>query len=508
METDDSSVTTEKGDRTQRRQRREFMPGLAHFYFGGNAFFAVIVLILISVLLMREAFLFFPENRQLMQQYRACGMEVFGTLEEDIRDYWRMMEVMVQLRNDEYEEQRAKGMAPGRALGELETIDVYIDQWEERVEPLEDYLLILRDDADGFRRLLTTPESADDVRPALIRDHFRRRWEGYQLRREKLVADAFELLQVWPPGFAGKDDQARFRQELEAFRKQEEKLSAFVSNWNSNERISLHSSVAAFLTGREWVTNSFIQDRYGLLPLLVGSLIVSVVALLLSVPFGIGAAIYVNMFASRREKGFLRSAFVFMAAIPSVLLGFFGVLVFGEWLRQVSNWEVLSWLPMFPIVERLNALTAGSLLALMAIPTVFAAAEDALERVPHSYKQASYAAGATRWQTLVSIMIPSSASGLVSSLLLGFSRVIGETMIVLLTAGNRLDVPEFDLTGGALVEPVHTMTGVIAQEMGEVVVGSLHYRSLFLVGLIIFVMVVMLNLLAQKIVGSLRLVQY
>src|SRR5207253_4380490 len=151
------------------------------------------------------------------------------------------------------------------------------------------------------------------------------------------------------------------------------------------------------------------------------------------------------------------------------------------------------WISFFPISERLNVFTAGSLLALMAVPTIFTLAEDALRNVPRGFKEASYALGANRMQTIIRIIVPASLSGIVSAVLLGLGRVVGETMVVLLCAGNRIAIPDFTAGLAVVTQPVHTMTGIIAQEMGEVVRGSIHYRALFVVGLFLFVISLLIN---------------
>ncbi len=162
-------------------------------------------------------------------------------------------------------------------------------------------------------------------------------------------------------------------------------------------------------------------------------------------------------------------------------------------------------MPSFPYSERLNILTAGCLLALIAVPTIFTLAEDALNNVPRALKEASLALGASRLQTTIRIIVPAALSGIMAAVLLGFGRVIGETMVVLLCAGNRIAIPDFTQGLGFIVEPVHTMTGIIAQEMGEVVRGSIHYRALFMVGLVLFVLSLVINYAAQHIVRRYRI---
>jgi phosphate transport system permease protein len=273
-----------------------------------------------------------------------------------------------------------------------------------------------------------------------------------------------------------------------------------LATWDPHAEISDWRALGAFLSGKNWVTASDQQDWYGLLPLLTGSLLISSIALFFAVPFGVGAAIYVNQIAGPAERNFIKPYIEFISAIPSVVIGFFGVVVFGEAMRLLSQMDALQWVPFFPVQERLNAFTAGCLLALMAIPTIFTLAEDAINNVPRHFKEASYAMGATRLQTSMRVIVPTALSGIISAIMLGFGRVIGETMVVLLCAGNRIKIPDFTAGPGVFFEPVHTMTGIIAQEMGEVVHGSLHYRALFMVGIVLFFASLLINYGAQWIV--------
>ena len=273
-----------------------------------------------------------------------------------------------------------------------------------------------------------------------------------------------------------------------------------LTNWDQHAEISNWRALGAFLSGKNWLTASDQQDWYGLLPLLTGSLLISSIALFFAVPFGVGAAIYVNQIAGSTERNFIKPYIEFISAIPSVVIGFFGVVVFGEAIRLLSQLDALQWVPFFPVQERLNAFTAGCLLALMAIPTIFTLAEDAINNVPRHFKEASFAMGATRLQTSMRVIVPTALSGIISAIMLGFGRVIGETMVVLLCAGNRIKIPDFTAGPGVFFEPVHTMTGIIAQEMGEVVHGSLHYRALFMVGIVLFFASLLINYGAQWVV--------
>jgi phosphate transport system permease protein len=231
---------------------------------------------------------------------------------------------------------------------------------------------------------------------------------------------------------------------------------------------------------------------------------ISIVALIIAIPSGIGAAVYVNQFASSREQALVKPVIEFIQAIPSVVLGFIGILVFGTVLRDISMLDSLQWIPGFPIEERLNIFTAGCLLALMSIPTIFSLAEDAINNVPSAYAEASEALGASRVQTTFRVVIPAAFSGILAAVLLGFGRVIGETMVVLLVAGNRIKIPDFTSGLGTFFQPAHTLTGIIAQELGEVPLGSVHYRALFVVGILLFTVVLAINATAHRFVNKMK----
>ncbi|QQL46262.1 phosphate ABC transporter permease subunit PstC [Sulfuriroseicoccus oceanibius] len=274
-----------------------------------------------------------------------------------------------------------------------------------------------------------------------------------------------------------------------------------IRSWNHEENYSGARTFFGFFFGKQWVTNSSWQDFYGLAPLFSGSLIIALIALVISVPFAVGAAVYVNQLSSPTERNLIKPAIEFIGAIPSIVLGLFGILVLGELLQTISKTEWLAdLLPGFPIDQRLNMLNAGTLLSFMAIPTIFTLAEDALNNVPRANTEASLALGASKLQTVLKVVFPAALSGILAAVLLGFGRVIGETMVVLLVAGNRIAVPDFSKGLGVITDPSHTMTGIIAQEMGEVSEASLHWRALFMVGLVLFLIALVLNFVAQKVV--------
>jgi phosphate transport system permease protein len=283
-----------------------------------------------------------------------------------------------------------------------------------------------------------------------------------------------------------------------------EKTPAAINAWQHDVPVPLTTAIFSFLTGKDWVTGGEWQDFYGILPLAIGSLMISIVALLIAIPSGIGAAVYVNQFASSREQALIKPVIEFIQAIPSVVLGFIGILVFGTVLRDLSMLDSLQWIPGFPIEERLNIFTAGCLLALMSIPTIFSLAEDAINNVPSAYAEASEALGASRVQTTFRVVIPAAFSGILAAVLLGLGRVIGETMVVLLVAGNRIKIPDFTSGLGSFFQPAHTLTGIIAQELGEVPLGSVHYRALFVVGILLFAVVLAINATAHRFVNKMK----
>lgn len=275
--------------------------------------------------------------------------------------------------------------------------------------------------------------------------------------------------------------------------------------WQQDSSVSIFTVVGAFFFGTNWLTNSSWQDFFGFVPLLAGSLVIALIAIVIATPLSVAAAIYTNQFASEREKELIKPVIEFIQAIPSVVLGFIGITLVGDLIKEVSGFSWLSWLPGFPIQERLNMFNAGCLLALMAVPTMFSLAEDALNNVPQAYIDASDALGATKLQTVFRVIVPAALSGIAAAILLGLGRVIGETMVVLLVAGNRIAIPDFSSGPGVIFQPAHTLTGIIAQELGEVSRGSAHWQALFMVGIVLFVISLGVNACARAVVRRFEL---
>lgn len=242
----------------------------------------------------------------------------------------------------------------------------------------------------------------------------------------------------------------------------------------------------AMVTGEFWYPTS-ATPQFGFLPSEIGSLWVTVVALLLSVPLGVATAVYISEFAGDRVKDVSKSIIEFMAAIPSVVLGLIGIALLVQNVRQ--------W---FDLGTGLTAFTAGIMVAILALPTIVSISEDALHAVPMDLRHGSSALGNTRWQTTYKVVVPAASSGIFAAVMLGLGRAIGETMVVLMLSGNAGTIPLLPF------EPARTLPGTIAGELGEVVRGGLHYSSLFAMGLVLFVVTFLINLAADVVLERQR----
>lgn len=229
-----------------------------------------------------------------------------------------------------------------------------------------------------------------------------------------------------------------------------------------------------------------IESYYGILPLIGGSIVVTIGAGLVAMPLGLATAIFISEVAPRWAREILKPLVEILAGLPSVLLGFIGILVLAPLAREVLN-----------LPTGLTAFTGALLLGAISIPTIVSVAEDALDAVPKTYRDAALAMGATRWQTIWRVTLPAARSGVLTAVMLGIGRAIGETMTVMMVTGNAPVLP----TGlGALFKPARTMTATIAAEMGEVANGSVHYHALFLIGISLFVISLIVNLAAASVV--------
>lgn len=228
-----------------------------------------------------------------------------------------------------------------------------------------------------------------------------------------------------------------------------------------------------------------IEEYYGIIPLILGSLVVTLGASLVAVPFGVLTAVYISEIAPAWLKEILKPLVELLAGFPSVVLGFLGILVVSPFLRDVMK-----------LPTGLTALTGSLLLGGIAIPTIVSISEDALNNVPETYRQGSLALGLTRWQTIWGVTVPAAKSGILTAIMLGLGRTIGETMTVMMVTGNAPVIPS---SFKALFMPIRTMTATIASEMGEVASGSSHYHGLFFIGMVLFLFTLTVNLIASKI---------
>lgn len=241
-----------------------------------------------------------------------------------------------------------------------------------------------------------------------------------------------------------------------------------------------------FITGTQW-DPSGADATYGILPLLASTSLVTFGAMAIAIPVGIGCAAFISEYAPKNLKNILKPAVEMLAAIPSVAIGFLGIVVLGPGLAKLTGQS-----------NGLNALNGAILLAVMALPTIITVAEDAIHAVPKAYREASYGIGADRWQTLTRITIPSAAPGIIAAVMLGVGRAIGETMTVLMATGNVSAFPK------GFFDSVRTITATIAIEMGEVPYQTTHYFALFAIAMVLFVITLLVNLAGEYFVNRFK----
>ncbi|MDI1334865.1 MAG: phosphate ABC transporter permease subunit PstC [Lacunisphaera sp.] len=527
------------------RKRRGWFFGLSgdqfvKYVFQGNAMVSIIVLGLITFTIFKDAVGFLPMNHANLVVYRVAGLEYVDLYRSQVTAHSAISRYLASVRSHQLDIlTKQEGLAPAAAMARLAGFDQFANSFADTINEQETLLgtmtdlvtavkerqKVAEDLVEAKRNLLAARRGATAERAAALQKEvdaitpevidFKAEIQPLRALKPDLTkanatqVAAMKALVAVPPKFSDPElnrQMAKFQGFVAGYFTEMETTAQKMAAWDQNRPIGWWESFTAYAFGREWVTASFWQDWYGVIPLLTGSLLISFIALLIALPLGVAAAVYVNQVARPAEQKFIKPYIEFISAIPSVVLGFFGIAMLGETLRRLSQWPALDWVPGFPMAERLNATTAACLLALMAIPTIFSLAEDAINNVPRSFKEASLALGATRLQTTLRIIVPAALSGIMAAILLGFGRVIGETMVVLLCAGNRIQIPDFSAGVGVIFQPVHTMTGIIAQEMGEVVRNSIHYRALFMVGVVLFLISLLINWLAQKIVRRYRIV--
>ncbi len=227
---------------------------------------------------------------------------------------------------------------------------------------------------------------------------------------------------------------------------------------------------------------------FGMLPLITASFVVTLGAMVVCIPIGVGTALFLHELASASQRAVLKPLIEILAGIPSIIYGFFGMIIVAPFIQNLLG-----------VPTGLNAFTASLILGIMATPTVASLAEDALSFVPRSFREASLALGANRWQTLTRVVVPAAGSGISTAIILGIGRAVGETMVVLMVAGGAAVIPD------SIFDPVRPMTATIAAEMGETVMGSAHYSAIFTIGLILFFITLAINIVAEIISRRFRL---
>ena len=239
-------------------------------------------------------------------------------------------------------------------------------------------------------------------------------------------------------------------------------------------------NVKEFFTSNIWNPTSGRQPSYGIVGMIVSTLSVTLGSLIFSVPIGIAAAAYLAEVAGPKEREILKPIIEILASIPSVVLGFIGIVFVGPWIARI-----------FGLNQGLNVINGSILLGVMAIPTIVSISEDAITAVPKEYKHASLALGTNRWHTLIFVTLPAALSGITAAVMLGMGRAIGETMAVLMATGNAPRMPE------SIFSSIRTMTATIAIELGEVPFNTTHYHTLFAIGTVLFVMTFVVNLISD-----------
>ncbi len=245
--------------------------------------------------------------------------------------------------------------------------------------------------------------------------------------------------------------------------------------------------IREFFGSVEWYPTSQSHVRYGVLALIAGTASVTALAMLIAVPFGVGAAIFISEFCGARLKETLKVVIELLAAIPSVVWGFIGLTVMNSLIIEIFDTPI-----------GLNVLNGGLILALMSVPIIVSIGEDALKAVPDSYREAALALGVTRWQLVYRVLLPAAKNGLLAAVLLGVARAVGETMAVLMATGHAVKVPT------NVMDSVRTLTATIAAELGESPVGSDHYQVLFIIGILLFSITFAVNLTADLVVRGIR----
>lgn len=294
-----------------------------------------------------------------------------------------------------------------------------------------------------------------------------------------------DIFQIYPESEMGENYEL-LPEKLTSFISNEENIIAFLpkqfapNGQNVKELISDNITLSDYFIGNEWIPTATPSPLFGVMPLVLGTLLVSFIALLIAVPLGLGVAIYLSELAGIKQRNIMKPVIELLAGIPSVVYGFFGLVVLAPLVQKTFH---------LPVGE--TALTGSIILAIMALPTIISVAEDAMRNTPRTMREASLALGATQWQTIYKVVIPYAKSGISAAVVLGIGRAIGETMAVLMVTGNAAVIPH------SAFESVRTIPATIAAELGEAPVGGVHYQALFLLGCILFVFTTIISISSE-----------
>ena len=315
-----------------------------------------------------------------------------------------------------------------------------------------------------------------------IFDHEKTNWEEFGGTNEEiLVFRLNDITNYFSDEELGEDFEfvpARISQLIE----ENKGIIAFIpkdyvsENFSGKEIDGGNIKVSDVFSGKEWLPTATPAPLFGLIPLITGTLWVSFIAILIALPFGLSVSIFMSEVADEKLRGVLKPVIELLSGIPSVVYGFFGLVVVVPLVQQMFNLDVGE-----------TGLTGSIILAIMALPTIITVSEDAMRNCPRSMREASLSLGANRWQTTYKVVIPYSISGITSGVVLGIGRAIGETMAVLMVTGNSAIIAH------SILQPVRTIPATIAAELGEVSAGSQHYQVLFLLGIILFVITLFIN---------------
>ena len=345
---------------------------------------------------------------------------------------------------------------------------------------------------NGYVLCVNTKNTVDKLNPHQIKQIFDSEiteWKEITGNEEEIMVFRFEeIFSIYTDEELGEDYEL-LPQKLGEVIGENANIIAFLPqkylpSENNSVKVlpSANISPADFFGGTEWLPTAVPAAQYGVLPLILGTLWVSVFAILIALPLGLGVAIYLSELASERMRKILKPTIELLAGIPSVVYGFFGLVVLVPLIQKALN---------LPIGE--TALVGSVILAIMALPTIITVAEDAMRNTPRAMREASLALGATPWQTIYKVIVPYASSGISAAVVLGIGRAMGETMAVLMVTGNAAVIPH------SLFEPVRTIPATIAAELGEASVGGAHYQSLFLLGCILFAITMIVSISAEVI---------